>query len=171
MHEIHILIDTVSFKQAMEAAYSNQFPFAIKEALNGVGFSAPTDVQNQRRRALINRGPWTIWETIVEKARKDSLVVEVGSIRPYMKVQALGGIKPPGTRRTSLSNPTDNLISRTKVPSRKTKWARPLPGVGINWYKKVSSISLGGIVEPFCQKMGLRKLWLLCKRCQNEEAI
>ena len=40
MPDISVQFDTVPFQKAIKAAYSNQFPYAVSQALNEVAFAA-----------------------------------------------------------------------------------------------------------------------------------
>ena len=166
MPDISVQFDTVPFQKAIKAAYSNQFPYAVSQALNEVAFAARNDLQAHQRREFIIRRPWVLKGTVVEKASKQNLRAEVGSIRPFMALQATGGIKRPGSGRSSLSIPTSNLVSKNRVPSRRTQWPKPLLGRSTRGTRHFIK---GGALLQVRRGGPPRRLWIFRKSVRVEK--
>ena len=169
MPDISVRLDTVPFQKAIKAAYSNQLPYAVSRALNEVAFASLRELKAHQRREFIIRRPWVVKGTVVEESSKQNLRAEVGSIRPFMALQATGGIKRPGPGKSSLSIPTTNLVSKNRVPSKDTQWPKHLLGKSnkrFRYFIRGSSLIRVGRKDEASSN---RRLWLFRKSARIQK--
>lgn len=118
-----------AMENALGPDFKHQLRFAMSRALTSIAFDARRSVIAQLPEAFTIRSTWVERGMRVNKARKTSLVAEIGSVRSWMVLHAEGGERegkggdgiavPVGARPTPRTKTTVG-----KWPSRMLKRPR-----------------------------------------------
>ena len=98
--EIELTFDAMPLRRMLSKLVRDQVPFAIALALNDVAFEARREVVRKLPEHFTVRSTHPGKGMRVQKARKRTPVAVVGSVRPYMRSQALGSTERPQSSGT-----------------------------------------------------------------------
>jgi len=128
MADLGITIDDKEYARKLRAffvQYAEQVPFANALALTWTARDARQQLAKDLPQDFTVRSPWTARQMRFEPATKTSQVAEVGSLAPYMRDQALGGVKLPRPGKSSVPVPVGaRPTAQSKTPPR--IWPRRL---------------------------------------------
>lgn len=116
--EFEVVWDLAGFKRALHGFIDRQIPFAIATAINLTLEDTRDEIKDQLPETFIIRSDWTMKGIRVDKASKRTLEGKIGSVDPYMALQATGG-----ERSSIAKDPAEAMaipIGARKDPTAKT---------------------------------------------------
>lgn len=155
-------------EKALGPDFRKQLRFAMSRALTSVAFDARTALNAQLGESFTMRSTWVPRGMRVTKARKSSLVAEVGNVRAFMVLHAEGGRKeardggdvaiPHGARPTPRAKTT-----RAKHPGRMLRkprhFVQTVRGKRGVWRRKTKKRYPIQRLWQFAESVQVKKTW------------